>query len=59
MAGQWIEGYGLQNLITSYYSDIFTSKGVQVNDQLEGVAQRISTIDNLAIMVTFTLDDVK
>lgn len=58
-SGQWCEDTNLEDLITNYFSDIFTSRGAHIGEELDGLHQKVTAADNDTLTRPFTFEEVK
>lgn len=55
----WVEKEGLADLAMEYYKQIFTTNGVQFNDDLNGMQRLVSDSANEQLLRGFSVEEVK
>ncbi|CAH9113540.1 unnamed protein product [Cuscuta epithymum] len=59
LTGKWHEGEAMNRLISTYFVDIFTSRGAHDFAELDGFTPKISVTDNANLTRPFTAEEVK
>lgn len=49
----------MEQLITDYYTNIFSSRSVQIGEDLDGVNMKVTIADNDALTRPFTHKEIK
>lgn len=59
-AGEWVDWQnGLQNLITQFYTELFTTASTNHVEVIEAVSQSITQVDNMELLQEVTKEEVK
>ncbi|KAL8122327.1 hypothetical protein AgCh_018896 [Apium graveolens] len=59
-AGEWVDWQnGLQNLITQFYTELFTAANTNHVEVIEVVSQSITQVDNIELLQEVTKEEVK